>query len=187
MRVHRAQRFTSIYTGLTAIYIAPADNWCLSSERVTMKPFTLIVPVLLAASLSTISLATAQPSPPPMQQSEHGADRDDDRGPGMHPHGVKLTEAQQDKLFALHHAAEPARRERAKVIRRAQDGLRDMADSGRFDEAKAASLAQTLGQAVAAEELDHARDQAQFLALLTPEQRAEMQEQKPSRGPGARP
>jgi protein CpxP len=158
-----------------------------------MKPYTLIVPVLLAASLNTISLATAQPSPPPAQQAEHGPDRDDERGPGfgpgrgMHPHDVKLTEAQQDKLFALHHAAEPARRERDKVIHRAQDGLRDLADSGRFDDAKAASLAQTLGQAIAAEELDHAREQAQFLALLTPEQRAKMQEQKPPRGPGARP
>ena len=103
----------------------------------------------------------------------------------MHPHGVKLTEAQQDKLFALHHAAEPAQRERDKVIRRAQDGLRDLADSPRFDDAKATALAQTLGQAIAAEELDHAREQAQFLGLLTPEQRAQMQEHK--RGPGPRP
>lgn len=152
-----------------------------------MKPFTLFVPVLLAASLTTVSLATAQSSAPPAPQGQHGPERgfehEHDRGPGMHPHGIKLTEAQQDKLFALHHAAEPARRERDKAIHRAEDGLREMADSGRFDEARAAALAQTLGQAIAAEELDHARDHAQFLALLTAEQRAQMQQDKATRPP----
>lgn len=156
-----------------------------------MKAATLLFPVLLAASCATASLATAQQSPPPPYGErgfDHGPDGDDGpgRGPGMHPHGVMLTEAQQDKLFALHHAAEPARRERQKTMRHAHDALREMADSGRFDEARAAALAQTLGQAMAAEELDHAREQAQFLALLTPEQRAKMQE-KPQHGPDKRP
>ena len=157
------------------------DNWHLFSERVTMKPFTLIAPVLLAASLTTVSLATAQPTPP-APHGDHGPGDDRRFGPRL-----DLTEAQQDKLFALRHAAAPARRERDKAIARAQDGLRDLADSGRFDDAKAAALAQTLGQAIAAEELDHAREQAQFLALLTPEQRAKMQEQKPQHGRGPRP
>ena len=152
-----------------------------------MKSITLIAPVLLAASLTIVSLATAQPTPPqPAPHGEHGPDREDDHGPGPGPR-LQLTEAQQDKLFALRHAAAPARRERDKAIARAQDGLRDLADSGRFDDAKAAALAQTLGQAIAAEELDHAREQAQFLALLTPEQRAKMQEQKPQHGRGPRP
>ena len=141
-----------------------------------MKASTLFVPVLLAASVATATLAQAQSFPPPPR---------DARGPGMHHHGVALTEAQQDKLFALHHAALPARREREKAMRRAHDALRDMGESGTFDEARAAALARTLGQAIAAEELDHAREQAQFLALLTPEQRAQMQEHK--RGPGPRP
>lgn len=158
-----------------------------------MKPSTLFVPFLLAASVATASLAQAEQSPPPPagDHRDHGPDREDgpDRGPGagMHPHGVKLTEAQQDKLFALHHAAEPARREREKAIRRAHDGLRDMDESGKFDDAKAAALAQTLGQAIAAEELDHARERAQFLALLTPEQRTQMQADKGKRGPEPRP
>ena len=158
-----------------------------------MKPSTLFVPFLLAASVATASLAQAEQSPPPPpagDHRDHGPDREDgpDRGPGagMHPHGVKLTEAQQDKLFALHHAAEPARREREKAIRRAHDGLRDMDESGKFDDAKAAALAQTLGQAFAAEELDRAREHAQFLSLLTPEQRAAMQEEKVQHGPGRR-
>ena len=155
------------------------DNWRLFSERVTMKPFTLIAPVLLAASLTTVSLATAQPTPP-APHGDHGPGDDRRFGPRL-----DLTEAQQDKLFALHHAAEPAQRERDKAIRRAQDGLRDLADSGRFDDARASALAQALGQALAAEALDHAREQAQFLALLTPEQRAQMQDDQSRRGPRA--
>jgi protein CpxP len=148
-----------------------------------MKPITLIAPVLLAASLTIVSLATAQPTPPqPSTRGEHGAGHDD-RGPGSN---LQLTEAQQDKLFALGHAAAPARRDREKAIRRAQDGLRELAESSHFDEAKAAALAQTLGQAFAAEEVDHAREQARFLALLTPEQRAAMQEEKVQHGPGRR-
>jgi protein CpxP len=162
-----------------------------------MKAFTLLVPVLLAASVATAALAQAQDFPPPPPMGERSPDRDEGpehgpgRGPGMPPHGVKLTEAQQDKLFALHHAAEPARREREKAIRRAHDALRTMGESGKVDEAKAAALAQTLGQAIAAEELDHAREQAQFVALLTPEQRAGMQQRRDNkpgqRGPGPRP
>ena len=151
-----------------------------------MKPITLIAPVLLAASLTIVSLATAQPTPPqPSVLGEHGAGCDDHRRPG--PERIlQLTEAQQDKVFTLQHAAEPARRARDKAIRRAQDSLRELAESGRFDDAKAAALAQTLGQAFAAEELDRARGHAQFLSLLTPEQRAAMQEEKAQHGFGRR-
>lgn len=138
-----------------------------------MKVSTLFYPVLLAASLATASLATAQQSPPPPPQGEH------DRGPGhdhrMHEH-MALSEAQQDKLFALRHAAEPAEREHEKAERHAHEALRELAESGNFTEAKAASLAQALGQAVAARSLDRAREQAQFLSVLTPEQRASMQQ-----------
>jgi protein CpxP len=171
---------------LTALYMPAFDNCCFSSQRAAMKPITLIAPVLLAASLTIVSLATAQPTPPqPSMKGEHDAGRDDDRGPGPEPL-LQLTEAQQDKLFALHHAAEPAQRTRDKAIRRAQDSLRELAGSLRFDDAKAAALAQTLGQAFAAEELDRARGHAQFLSLLTPEQRAAMQEEKVQHGFGRR-
>ena len=151
-----------------------------------MKVSTLFVPILLAASLTTASLATAQQSPPPPQQGEHGMP---DHGPGheggpehgMHQH-MMLTEAQQDKLFALRHAAEPAEREHEKAEHHAEDALRELSGSGHFDEAKAASLAQALGQAVAAKALDRARAQAQFLSVLTPEQRAKMQQEKTQHG-----
>lgn len=94
---------------------------------------------------------------------------------GMPPlHGLKLTEAQQDKLFNIMHAQEPQRRDHGKAIRKAEDGLRELGRADRFDDAKASALSRDLGQAVAADALLEARTQAQILAVLTPEQRAEM-------------
>jgi Spy/CpxP family protein refolding chaperone len=161
-----------------------------------MKVSILFAPILLAASLTTASLAAAQQSPPapegehgmPGQGPQPGPGHDHEHehaGPehGMHQR-LMLTEAQQDKLFALRHAAEPAEREHEKAEHHAQEALRELSDSGHFDEAKAAALAQALGQAVAAETLDRARAQAQFFSVLTPEQRAAMQKEKTQHGPG---
>lgn len=165
-----------------------------------MKTRTLFVPILLAASLAAASLATAQQSPPPQvahgmpdhdHDRDHDHDHDQDRGPEHGPgpgfgpgrHGPALTEAQQDKLFALRHAAEPAARERDKAMRHAHAALREMVDSGHFDESTAAALAQSIGQAAAADALQHAREQARFLALLTPEQRTALQQETTRHGP----
>lgn len=91
-------------------------------------------------------------------------------------HGLKLTEAQQDKLFAIMHAQAPQRREHEKAIRKAHEALRELGRADRFDDAKAGALARDLGQAVAAEALQEARAEAQVLAVLTPEQREQLRQ-----------
>ena len=88
-----------------------------------------------------------------------------------HLRDVALTEAQEDKLFAIGHALAPQQREQEREARKAHEALRALADSGQFDEARAASLAQAEGNAVAALALLRARADAQVLAVLTPEQR----------------
>ena len=107
----------------------------------------------------------------PMQQGgplQHG-------GPGLpFLHGVELTEAQQDKVFAITYAAEPAMREQGKAARTAHEALRALAGGTQFDDKKASALAQTIGQAAAAAALQQARIEAQVLALLTPEQRKQL-------------
>lgn len=85
--------------------------------------------------------------------------------------GVELTEAQEDKLFAIVHALEPQRRQHERDARKAHEALRTLADSGQFDESKAAALAQAEGRAVSALALQRARADAQILAILTAEQR----------------
>lgn len=96
---------------------------------------------------------------------------------GMPPlHGLKLSEAQQDKLFAIMHAQAPQRREQDKAVRKASAQLRELARADRFDDAKAAAAARDLGQAITAESLLQARTEAQVLAVLTPEQRTRLRE-----------
>lgn len=159
---------------------------------------------LLAACLAAVCAvpafaAAATDAPPAAEQPGPGADHEP--GPGHHgfgPHGpgapgpdmpfghmalhrLNLSDAQQDKVFAIMHAAAPEHHEHEKVIRKAHEAMRDLARADRFDDAKAAALARDLGQAVAAEALLHARTEAQVLAVLTPAQRDQLR-QHPMRG-----
>ena len=124
--------------------------------------------------------AFAQSMPPPGPERA-GAERGPEhgprgpRGPVRAPHplldGIELSEAQQDRLFAIMHEAAPKRREADKAQRQAIEALRAAARADKFDDAKATAAAQALGQAVAAGELLRARTDAQVYALLTPQQR----------------
>jgi Spy/CpxP family protein refolding chaperone len=92
---------------------------------------------------------------------------------------LQLSEAQRDKLFAIHHAAAPQHRQQAKAVRHAHEALRALADAPQFDEARANAAARELGQAIAAEALLKARMHAQMLAVLSPEQREQLRQRRP--------
>ena len=103
-------------------------------------------------------------------------------GPGMpfaHPHGVALSEDQQDQLFAIMHAQAPQRRALDKTIRKAAQALRELGRAEPFDDARAVALSRELGQALGAEALLRARTQAKVGALLTPQQREEQRQRFP--------
>jgi Spy/CpxP family protein refolding chaperone len=102
-------------------------------------------------------------------------------GPFGHDHlkGLQLSEAQQDKLFAIEHAAVPQRRQLKKAVGRAHEALRALRDASQFDEAKAGAASREFGQAIAAEELLEARVHAQAMAVLTPEQREQLRQRRP--------
>lgn len=136
----------------------------------------LLIAACLAKPMS--GYAQAMTPPPAERMMQHSGPGEHGRGPGGHGahglpflRGVTLTEAQQDRVFAIMHAAEPQQREQMKSAHKAHEALNAMAASGQFDEGKAAALAQTAGQAMAALALMHARTEAQVMALLTPEQR----------------
>lgn len=116
------------------------------------------------------------PPPGPMM----GAHGYHDRGPGF-AHGVDLTDAQEDKVFAIKHAQEPKRREYARTLHDSQEALRALRSAEQFDDAKAASLAQAAGTALAALTLLDARTDAQVRAVLTPEQRKQSLENRARR------
>jgi periplasmic protein CpxP/Spy len=109
--------------------------------------------------------------------------------PGMPPpflHGLDLTEAQQDKVFTILHGQAPYVREQDKALRKAREALRALASSARYDDAKAASLAQAAAQAMSNLELSRVRTEQKLLAVLTAEQRKQVEQRLaalPQRGP----
>jgi len=97
--------------------------------------------------------------------------------------GVELTEAQEDRIFAILHAEKPYLREQAKAAGKAREALRALAEGDKYDDAKAAALAQAAARAGANIALQHVRTRQKLLAVLTPEQRKQQNEE----GPDGRP
>ncbi len=102
-------------------------------------------------------------------------------GPGWAapPDGsISLTEEQQDKVFAILHAAEPALREHMKAARKARDALRDLGQSADFDAAKATQLAQAQAAAESQLSLLRTRTDHDIYLVLTPEQRTHLERRR---------
>jgi protein CpxP len=160
-----------------------------------MKHLSIALTLLLLSACSMPLLALAQQEsapdgppprvmegPPPGPGFGHGPGT-----PGLPPflHGIELSEAQQDKVFAATYAQAPLLREQEKIAFKAHAQLRELAASSAYDDAKAGALASTAAQAMAAISLQQARLEQQLLAVLTPEQRKQAQERRDSR-PGLR-
>jgi protein CpxP len=84
---------------------------------------------------------------------------------------LQLSEAQEDKIFAIMHAEAPQARELGKAIRNAHRGLHELATAAKYDEAKTKVLADALGKALSESALLRARTHHQIYEVLTPEQR----------------
>lgn len=142
---------------------------------------------LLAAALALPLLARAQEAMPPEgdrppMAGPHGG------FPGGRPgghfgapglpflHGLELSESQEDKLFQLMHNQAPYLREQQRAHEKAMRALHEMRDAEKFDDA--AKLAQAAAQAQANLTLAHIRTHQKVLALLTPEQRKQLDERK---------
>jgi periplasmic protein CpxP/Spy len=92
--------------------------------------------------------------------------------------GLHLTEEQEDKVFTIMHAAAPEFREHMKAAHKAHEALHDLGESAAFDNAKAAALAQAAATAESQLALLRARTDHEIFVLLTPEQRARIQERR---------
>ena len=108
-----------------------------------------------------------------------GPDLDEGSPPFMR--AVHLSEEQQDKVFALTHAAAPGLREQSKAARKAHDALRDFGRSAQFDARTAATLAQAQANADSQVALSRIRLEHDLYLVLTPEQRAQLAERKKER------
>lgn len=161
-----------------------------------MKHLSIAVSLLLLSACSMPLLALAQqepapdgtppramPGPPPGFGHGPGHGAGGPGAPGLPPflHGIDLSEAQQDKIFAATYAQAPLLREQEKIAFKAHAQLRELAGSSAYDDAKASALASTAAQAMAQISLLHARLEQQLLAVLTPEQRKQAQQRRDSR------
>lgn len=171
----------------------------------------ILLAAVLALPLLTIAadMETDQPpaphgereGPAPFGGPQHGGPEQGgpDRGPGLGPafghgagrgfgpgrppffHGLELSEAQEDKAFAILHAEAPYLREQFKAAAKAREALRALASADKYDDAKAAALSREAATAEANIALQHVRTQQKLLAVLTPEQRKQQADDKPRR------
>lgn len=100
--------------------------------------------------------------------------------------GVELSEAQQDKVFALLHAEIPGEREAMKRVFRTLEELRGLVASEPFDMNRGHALAERHGEALAQLMLKHAKRDANLRELMTPEQRKQFDDaaKQPDPRPG---
>lgn len=152
--------------------------------------------LLSCAALAQTAAPGAVPLSPMPPMSPHGPGmmgRGPGPGPGgphgmgPHPggafflHGLKLSEEQRDKIFAIEYAQMPEAREQYKAIEHARRDLHQMVVSGQYDEARARTLTESLGRAVAREAQLRAQAGAKIMQVLTPEQRKQVGEREAQR------
>lgn len=98
--------------------------------------------------------------------------------PMPHLQGLKLSEAQRDKLFDIMHAQAPVMREKMKALHKAEEELRALATASDFSDAKAISLSDAATRAQADMTLLRVRTERQVFEMLTAEQRKLMLERR---------
>ncbi|GGY16930.1 Spy/CpxP family protein refolding chaperone [Paludibacterium paludis] len=130
---------------------------------------------LLVSSLCLAALPAAAAPCPGMMNPEpgmmaHGSVRGH---PGLFGllHRVDLSDAQKDTIFAILHEQAPTLRDAMKAMRNANRALKDLALSGKYDETRAAALADDIAAAHRRMALLHAATDARVVAVLTPSQR----------------
>lgn len=148
---------------------------------------------LLAAALPVTTLA--QPAMPPGQEggpamhhggAMHGHARQHGGPMGHQPHflqGIKLSEAQQDKVFAIRHAAVPTARQQMKALHQAHEQLHTLVFAERYDEAAVKAQVDVIARTTAELALQHASNDRKILDVLTPEQRRQAVENKAKHHP----
>jgi len=91
---------------------------------------------------------------------------------------LKLTEAQQDKVFELMHSQMPTMRTQFKAVRKVTEEFNRQALSDHYNPTEVKALADKLASAIADMVVLHTAADAKFRALLTPEQRKQADEMR---------
>ena len=128
------------------------------------------IAAFLLASSAAFGLAPAAQA---QGMPGHGMHRG---GPMMMLRGLDLTQAQRDQVFQIYHDQEPAVHEQMKQVHQARENLMKLAAADNFDQAQAQQAADAQAKALSALAVIHAQTINRVRAILTPEQRARMDE-----------
>jgi periplasmic protein CpxP/Spy len=144
---------------------------------------SLLIAGSLALALPSAAQANQRGPGGAMQMHEMRGGHGGFQSGGMHfLRRLDLTEAQRDQVFKIFHEQAPAMRERMKAARSAREELRKATAAPSFDSAQVRQLADAVGKAYADAAYARAETMSRVVALLTPEQRAKLEEMR-SRGP----
>lgn len=139
-----------------------------------MKPISKILFTLCSMLLIAVSPAMANPqdAPPPHCEGPVGPPPDKASFEGIPPYlkDIVLSEAQQDKIFAILHAEVPVMRENEKQKRKTFDALATLTQANALDEKQAQQLAEKLGNLTREAIFNRTLTEYKILSLLTPEQ-----------------
>jgi len=161
----------------------------------SIKRWNFRIPFLLGGTVLALPLlvSAAPPTPPgpklpdaceagfhgrPLRPPGPPMGPEEDRPPRFLM-DLNLTDEQQDKVFAIMHAAAPALRDQSKAVRKARDALHELSQSSQFNEAAAAALAQTQGSAESRLALLRTHLEHQVYSILTADQRRQAAERRP--------
>jgi periplasmic protein CpxP/Spy len=139
--------------------------------RPSLRPFLAATLIAATAAFALPAAADARPM--------HGGG-----GEARMLRGLDLTQEQRDQAFKIFHEQAPALRERMNAVRTAQQELRKAAAAGQFDSARVRELADAAGKAHAEAAYMRAETMSRVAALLTPEQRAQLESRMERRGEG---
>lgn len=137
---------------------------------------------LLASGLALCagSSAVAQPmvgGPGPMPPHAPGAALLHPGPPGP-LHDLDLSEVQRDQVFRIFHAQAPEVHERMKTARRAREALENLSAAPSFDQQRARAFADVEAKALADISLMRAEAMSRIREILTPDQRARLDERR---------
>jgi protein CpxP len=158
-----------------------------------MKTLTPVLGACLLASSLALGLPTTASADDMRRVSSAGDGRGGDmhrggrHGGGRHDgamrmlRGLDLTEAQRDKIFEIRHAQAPARRAQMKAVHAARKDLRELAMAPNYDAPKAKASAEAFAKAMSQMALMRVESARKVLAVLTPEQRKQLDERRAQR------
>ncbi len=136
------------------------------------------IAAFLLASSAALGLAPAAQA---QGEPSHGSMGMHRGGPMMMLRGLDLTEAQRDQVFKIFHDQEPAVHEQMKQVRQARENLMKLAAADRFDELQARQAADAQAKALSTLAVIRAQSIHRVREVLTPEQRARLDQRSQQR------